>query len=183
MSRTDPINFRRQQPTVLRPPRFSVGFADDLGRIKGKLPWRAGEIEIPSGNQWLAREIIEFAQGLVSALLAKGKLADLGFWRDDLFLGLKEALNNSFAHAVRQTGRVWVRWKTDRTAFVLEVVDEGNRHFNLDAKSAGEIICDAVGDPLCGKGIGMGYIRRSADQVEVVPVQPVGNKVVFTKYL
>lgn len=92
----------RSSPQKLRPRRegFAIGFADEISLLRDRLNIEAGEIEIPNGNEWLAREIYEFTQTFVDILFAFGEMRSLGFWRDDLILGMKEAIANSIVHAV-----------------------------------------------------------------------------------
>lgn len=170
------------------PPKFAIGFADEIETLASRLDAKGGEIEIPNGNDWLVREIYEFSRTLTETLLDPNKIKCGSFWKDDLLIGLKEALANSFGHAVRQGGKVWVRWTTNKEAFVFEIEDEGNIPFDTNSKSSLNPITDIVGDPLCGRGIGMGYIISSADMVEVVPIMSkngerlFGNKMILTKY-
>jgi hypothetical protein len=124
-------------------PVFPLGFADEVGALRGRLPAGKGAILIPNGREWLAREIRPFVNELVLILFDRPELQPLGHWRDDLELGLQEGLSNSFAHAVREKGRVWVRWQVDSKQAVFAVVDEGQRSFNLNTPSALKLILDA----------------------------------------
>lgn len=71
---------------------------------------------------------------------------------------------------------------------VIEIIDEGKKAFNLKSRSSGMMVLDLIGEPLAGRGIGMGYIMGSADDVRVLPLLNEngkglrGNKVVLKKY-
>jgi anti-sigma regulatory factor (Ser/Thr protein kinase) len=169
--------------------RFAISFADEIRPLIGKLNINAGEIEIPNGRDWLAREILYFAQTLVDVLFStSSRVKSLSFWKDDLVIGLKEALANSFVHVEHEDGKVWVRWRTTEEAVTFEVVDEGANSFDLYTESSGKVVLDAFGEPLSGRGIGMSYIRRCADEADVIPImtqdesQIRGHRVVLTKY-
>lgn len=167
--------------------KYALSFADEIGSIRGRLNINAGQIEIPNGRDWLAREIYDFAKTLIDILFSSsGRVRVLNFWKDDLVIGLKEALANSFVHVEHEAGKVWVRWRTSEDAVIFEVVDEGTNSFDLDTKSSGRVVLDAFGEPLSGRGIGMSYIRRAADKAEVIAIMDgahiVGHRVVLTKF-
>lgn len=169
--------------------KFALSFADEIGSMRNRLNINAGEIEIPNGRDWLAREIYEFAKTLIDILFfTSSRARSLNFWKEDLLVGLKEAMANSFVHVEHEEGKVWVRWRTSEEAVIFEVVDEGTNSFDLDTKSLGRVVLDAFGEPLSGRGIGMSYIRRAGDKAEVIAImdedgeQIVGHRVVLTKY-
>lgn len=170
-------------------PKFAIGFPDELAEISGKLSIKGGEIEIPNGYDWLAVEIYNFAQELISILRNSAEFIILGYWERDMVMGIKEALRNSFSHAVRQGGKVWLRWELEDRKFIFEIIDEGKQRFNIGARSSGEQIRDQFGDPLAGSGLGMTFIQRCADEVRVVPLLSnesgnlIGNKVVIVKHI
>lgn len=173
---------------TLRFPAIAIGFADEIGELRGRLSAMRGAILIPNGRDWLAREIRPFVSELCCQLFTEPCWRSVSYWRDDIELGLQEALSNSFAHAVREKGNVWVRWRTAEREIAFEVIDEGDKPFGLDSRSSLREVSDALGNLLAGRGIGMQYIRRAADRVEVEPLtgpsgRLLGNAVRFVKLL
>ena len=165
-----------------------MGFADEVGALRGRLRLKCGQIEIPSGRDWLAREIYDFTQTLLDILLGETRNHALRTWREGFVLGLNEAICNSIVHAAWEQGTIWVQWRKMADRVIFEVVDEGSQPFNLHTPTSGIRVTDLIGHPLSGRGVGMGYIRKGADRVEVLPIRLSGggtiqgHKVVFTKF-
>jgi|GEM_PF-5174050 len=168
--------------------RCAVGFADEVRGLRGQLNVKKGEIEIPALRDWLAKEIVEFSEDLINILFPPGNRGIFRSFLDDLFWGLKESLANSSAHAVREQGRVWVRWEIGEREAVFEIEDEGREPFDLSTQSQRKAINDHFDHPLAGAGQGLRSIRKCGDWVNVIPIRDeagdlIGNKVVLKKYL
>jgi serine/threonine-protein kinase RsbW len=106
-----------------------------------------------------------------------------GFDEDDLHkvgIAVRETMVNAVAHGNRYSGRKKVRLsiRTDSDRLVIEIQDEGSGFERT-----------TVPDPLAEEnllrhsGRGLLMIQAFMDELEILPVQPVGTCVRMTKYL
>ena len=90
------------------------------------------------------------------------------FVREDVAVALREAVDNSIAHA--GLGKVFVMWTLESLRLTLEVVDEGRLHLGMMGPPSLREVYDWSGARRSGTGIGMRLIRSAMDEVYVRPV-------------